>query len=55
MSSNTKNQLGYLVMAGGAFLFLSSFWVEDKKTAVNRRIVGLAAAAGSFALINIKK
>lgn len=55
MSSNTKNQFGYIVMAGGAFLFLSSFWVEDKDTAVNRRMIGLAAAAGSFALINFKK
>lgn len=41
MEKNDKQQLLNLVMVGGVFLFLSSYWVEDNQTAVNRRYVGM--------------
>ena len=41
MNKNTQTQLGGLAIAGGVFLFVSSFWAEDKKTAVNRRYAGM--------------
>jgi hypothetical protein len=41
MDKNTKTQIGGLAIAGGVFLFVSSFWAEDKKTAVNRRYAGM--------------
>lgn len=49
MEKNNQNQLGNLTITFGALLFVSSFWVEDKKTAVNRRWAGmLLAGAGLY-------
>jgi hypothetical protein len=41
MDKNTQTQLANLTIVGGLFLFVSSFWAEDKKTAVNRRWAGM--------------
>jgi hypothetical protein len=42
---NNKGEMSKLVssmsLIGGVALFMSSYWVEDNKTAVNRRYAGL--------------
>jgi hypothetical protein len=42
MSKENRNHSGNFILLGSAFLFMSSYWVDDKKTAVNRRYVALA-------------
>lgn len=44
MDKNTKTQLANMTIVAGAFLFISSYWVDDKKTAVNRRYAGMLIA-----------
>ena len=41
-NSGEMNKLvSSMAMIGGVALFMSSYWVEDNKTAVNRRYAGL--------------
>lgn len=50
MGTETRKLVTSMSMIGGAFLFLSSFWVDDKQTAVNRRYVGMIAFGAGLAL-----
>jgi hypothetical protein len=54
MDKNTKNQLANMTITLGALLFLSSYWVDDKKTAVNRRWGGMILAFGGLAFKPLK-
>jgi hypothetical protein len=50
MDKNTQTQIGGLTISIGVFLFVSSFWAEDKKTAVNRRWAGLLVAGAGLVI-----
>jgi hypothetical protein len=54
MDKNTKSQLGNITIASGIFLFLSSFWVDDKKIAVNRRFAGMILAGAGLVIKPLK-
>lgn len=54
MEKNNQNQLGNLTILGGVMLFVSSFWVEDKKTAVNRRYAGMLLAGAGLVIKPLK-
>jgi hypothetical protein len=41
--TESQKLISSLAYTGAAFLFLSSFWIEDKQIAVNRRIVSFVA------------
>ena len=54
MENNTKNQLANITITLGALLFASSYWVDYKKTAVNRRYAGMIMAFGGLAFKTLK-
>lgn len=39
--NENRKQIMNLVMLAGVSLFISSYWVEDNQTAVNRRYAGM--------------
>lgn len=41
MKGEGRKLLTGMALIGGAYLIMSSYWVEDNQTAVNRRYVGL--------------
>lgn len=41
MENNNRKDLMDLVMLAGVALFISSYWVNDNQTAVNRRYAGM--------------
>ena len=47
--NENRNQLMNLVMLAGVGLFVSSYWVKDKQTAVNRRYVGMITFGAGLA------
>lgn len=49
MDKNTKTQLANITIVSGILLFVSGYWVEDKKTAVNRRYAGMILAGTGLA------
>ena len=54
MDKNTKSQLGNITIFAGIALFLSAYWVEDKKTAVSRRYVGMILAGAGLVIKPLK-
>jgi hypothetical protein len=54
MDKNTKTQLGNFTILGGVLLFFSSYWVEDKNTAVNRRYAGMILAGVGLVIKPLK-
>jgi NO-binding membrane sensor protein with MHYT domain len=47
--SETRKLVTSMAMLGGVALFVSSFWVTDKQTAVNRRYAGMIAFGAGLA------
>jgi hypothetical protein len=43
MKGEERKLLTGMAMLGGVFLFVSSYWVTDYQTALNRRYVGMIA------------
>lgn len=43
MKGEERKLLTSMAMLGGVFLFVSSYWVNDYQTAINRRYVGMVA------------
>jgi hypothetical protein len=41
MKGEERKLLTGMAMIGGVFLVMSSFWVDDYQTAINRRYVGM--------------
>lgn len=54
MDKNTQTQLGNLTILGGVFLFVSSYWATDQKTAVNRRWAGMLLAGAGLVIKPLK-
>lgn len=48
-TSEMRKLVTTLSMIGGVALFMSSYWVEDSKIAVNRRYVGMIAFGAGLA------
>lgn len=53
-SGEMKKLVSSMAMIGGVALFMSSFWVEDDKTAVNRRYVGLLSLGVGLYFVKTK-
>ena len=49
MKDDLRQLLTTLAMIGGAFLFASSYYIDDKQIAVNRRYVGMIAFGAGIA------
>jgi hypothetical protein len=50
MKGEERKLLTGMAMLGGVFLFVSSYWVNDYQTALNRRYVGMIAFGIGLAL-----
>ena len=48
--SETRKLVTSMAMLGGVALFVSSYWVNDNQTAVNRRYAGMIAFGAGLAL-----
>ena len=52
MKGEGRQLLTDFAMIGGAFLVMSSFWIDDYKTIMNRRYVGMIMFGAGLAYKN---